>query len=545
MKHKLFDKSSGPATKEKSEGTSEGRRKFLTTGVTAALAAAGAVASAKQQRGPQFIGRQVGGGNQGTINHQGGGTGAGFNSFQGGLLGGPISGASLDPFAQYWSNPTLRLARRITYGVKMDELATVSAKNYSTYLNEQLDWQSIDDSAVTSWLDANYPDRLNPITQLYTDMPDYTRLFIPYMYYSIYTKRQMHARMVEFWLDHFNILWGKPGAGRMLEYVFQRIFTNATTSFRNLLEVVFKSPAMMVYLDNDINWRGQPNINYARELMELHTISVNGGYNETDVNEVGRILSGWRIQHSPSYPNWQEVIFDVDKHELGNKVVMNHTFLGTGEGELGDLLDYLCAQETTHKFLCTKLYKFFIGREPTDDEVMSFSDVWTNTNSDIKALMRNVLQQTTVMSSPSLYKRPNHLYFGMVRQMGLTVTDWGRYNKYYLEPAGIGPFQHVDPDGYPINSAFWINSHVKRLDRMMSVASGTENYTSWNPATLVPDRGSSAEVIEDLNQLLFCGELPVTEKIWMNRYLRTRPITDKTVRETMAIALGSPSYQWC
>ncbi len=403
-------------------GDSATRRQFLVGGAAAAMTAATAAASA-QSRG-------LGGGlnDLGTIGVK---TAPPRNQV-GGITS--IGGAEADPFAKYWANPTLRLARRISYGVKESELDAIGEMGYQEFLDQQMDWEAIDDSAVETYLNANYPFWKSSIDSMVRGniVPPSHEVTNTYLHYLAFSNRQFHARMVEFWMDHFHVQMDKPGTRYMTEYVFSTIFPNAASTFRNLLEKVVKAPAMSIYLDNHANRRGNPNINYAREILELHTVGVNGGYTEGDINETAKILTGWVVQKSINYPYHGTVVYQWDKHEPGTKALMGRNFLGKGEGELADLLNFLCDHVETKNHLAVKMYRFFLGRVPTESEKSEYRQVWDNTDGDIKSLMRLVLSEQNIKESRSLYKRPLHLFIGLIRQLNITTVDFRRLDTVYL-----------------------------------------------------------------------------------------------------------------
>lgn len=507
------------------------RRDLLAGGLSAAMLAASGLASAQSRGGFNNLGTS-------------GTKGDPVRNEVGRVT--TVSDASKDAFAKYWGNSTLRLARRISFGVSEAEAAVLRDKTFAEYLDEQLNWEQINDTAVTSHLDAHYPkwrwtaDEIIRSNQLPTEF----EVKGAYFHYMAFTNRQLHARMVEFWLDHFHVQMEKPGRHYMNEYVFTTIIPNSMGTFRGLLEKVLKSGAMCLYLDNHANRRGLPNINYARELLELHTVGVNGGYTEGDINEAAKILTGWVVQRSTSYPDHAKVIFRQDFHEPGTKAVMGRNFLAKNENEVKELLDYLCQKDETKAFLAGKLYRFFLGRQPRSDEQQAFNTVWNESGSDIRALLRLVLTEDNVMGSRSLYKRPMHLFLGLFRQLDMRSVDYARLDGVYLKQNGQELFEWVDPDGYPQREDHWYNNQVRRLHHMISIASDRDVKVRPGVPTLFSGVSSAEDAVTRVDQLIFMGELPTPDKIWLSRFLRGKSLTDKNLRSFFAVALGSPSYQW-
>lgn len=539
---------------DRSVTTSSSRRQFLAGGAAAALTAVSALASARSNapdqdslkgiaqstgKNPPLPGRELppGGSKVGPpIGRGGGGTGT--------QVGPPIHGNPNDPFTKYWKDPALRLARRITFGVRYDEVDSIRAKGFSAYLNEQLNWQSIDDSETANYLATNFPHTGMSLDQLLLDIPTNEEVIYPFNYYCAFTNRQLHARMCEFWLDHFSILIGKAYSVNTAEYVYQRIFPNAIGNFRQLIGLIATSPAMNLYLDNQLNVKNKPNINYARELLELHTVGVNGGYTEEDINDAAKMLTGWTYQWVNTDPNYAHVYFNASWHEPGSKTVLGRTFTENGENELGDLLDYLCSLPQTHNFICNKLYRFFIGRDATSAELATCSAIWQSNNGNIDPILRSIFKQATLMTAPSMYKRPFHFFIGYWRQFDLKTALPQRLMQRYLLPGGHAPFGWNDPDGYPLAPDHWYNSHLFRLQCAMRLGCNGELDTAYDEAKLFPDQSSADTLMARLEQVLFAGELPVPEKIWIYRFVRGKTIGYRDLHNVVAVALGSPSYQW-
>ena len=136
--------------------------------------------------------------------------------------------------------------------------------------------------------------------------------------------------MVTFWLDHFNVAVEKIGPALLIPYVRDVIRTLAMGSFKPLLREVIKSSAMLVFLDNDQNYGWAPNQNLAREMMELHTMGVDGGYSQRDVEEAARVLTGWSFQWDSTQSNAGRTLYVPDYHANGSKTVLGTTIPESG-----------------------------------------------------------------------------------------------------------------------------------------------------------------------------------------------------------------------
>lgn len=516
-------------------GRAASRREFLVGSSAAALTALGAGASAQQNTGNTRRGGFI---NRGTVS---GSSGVGSARISPPTASGTTN---KDPFAQYWKDSSIRLARRISFGIKSEDIAPIKSLGFQGYLNQQLNWQAINDSAVSNHLNQQFPTWQMTTSELNSSGLDWTHFIQPYVYYSAYTNRQLHARMVEFWLDHFNINHAKVESICANEYVYKRIFPNAIGNFRTLLGVVAKSPAMSRYLDGQFNIVNKPNINYARELLELHTVGVNGGYSENDINQAAKILTGWLYNWDQSSVNYGQVEFHSWAHEPGAKTVLGHTFNQNGANETEALLDFLCSLPQTHRFIGNKLYRFFIGRDATSAELDFFSAVWEQSDGSIEAMLRNVLTEENVVRSPSMFKRPFHHYVGIYRQFKMSNQRTDMLISKWLWRSDHCPFEWIDPDGFPLEPQHWFSSHLRRLQYTMLIASQHYPDVQYDLNSLFPDQTSDAAVIDQLDQVLFGGELPVPEKLWIYRHLRGKTINVRNIRGAIAVALASPSYQW-
>ncbi|MCE7921385.1 MAG: DUF1800 family protein, partial [Chloroflexi bacterium CFX1] len=237
-----------------------------------------------------------------------------------------------DPPAVAWSPLSLAdftALNRITFGARVEERARFAEIGLANYIEEQLDYEAINDltcnlqlsnfktlnmaaneiEAVANQLFDGY-DRRRPINEL--RQAAFLR--------QLYSKRQLYEVMVDFWSDHFNIYIEKEPIF-YLKTVDDRevIRKHALGNFRDLVWASAHSPAMLTYLDNQANVKGAPNENYARELMELHTLGVNGGYTQNDVMQLARCLTGWSVKKH----FWLgEFVFKEDQHEPGEKNVL-------------------------------------------------------------------------------------------------------------------------------------------------------------------------------------------------------------------------------
>jgi uncharacterized protein (DUF1800 family) len=198
--------------------------------------------------------------------------------------------------------------------------------------------------------------------------------------------------MVGFWTDHLNInlekgdcIYLKPSDDREV------IRRHALGKFRDLIRASATSPAMLVYLDGKENQKARPddipNENYARELLELHTLGVHGGYTQNDVYEVARCLTGWRLRTKVAA---RTVFFEPGLHDDGSKNILGHSIpAGLGELDVERVVDILAAHPSTARFIATKLVRRFVADDPPPSLVERVAAVFTETDGDIKSLVPN------------------------------------------------------------------------------------------------------------------------------------------------------------
>ncbi|MDB6137659.1 MAG: hypothetical protein JWO94_731 [Verrucomicrobiaceae bacterium] len=302
---------------------------------------------------------------------------------------------------------------------------------------------------------------------------------------AIYSRRQLLEVMVEFWTDHLNIdlekgdcIYLKPSDDREV------IRQHALGNFKELIRASATSPAMLVYLDGKTNkvrkgTHDKPNENYARELMELHTLGVHGGYSQADVREAARCLSGWTFDMKRKFVLHRgDSFFKPEWHDDGTKSVLGQTIAaGGGERDLDRLVDIVCRHPSTARFLARKLCIRFISQTPTEAIVEQVAAEFTRTGGDIKSVLRMILNSDEFMSSRGgLLKRPFRFMVASLRSMAADTHvhasplghGTGQLTEY-LARMGHGLFQYPTPDGYPDHEAPWMGTLMWRWNFAMAL----------------------------------------------------------------------------
>ncbi|MEO7720275.1 MAG: DUF1800 domain-containing protein [Capsulimonas sp.] len=434
-----------------------------------------------------------------------------------------------------------RLLNRAAFGPRPGDIAYVERIGAAAYLEEQLKPDSIEEPKFLQWRLRSLGDSLNPDPGLLFDEDDkrlVAALRQATTLRAVYSKRQLQERMVEFWSDHFNI-YAFKNEGAQLKIVddHETIRKHGLGRFRDLLGASARSAAMLGYLDNGVNKRGAPNENYARELMELHTLGVNGGYTQRDVLEVARCLTGWTSQK-----HWRRgaFLFDSDAHDNGAKTVLGNLIPAHGGVHDGDrVLDIVAAHPATAHRISRKLCLYFLGEAP-ETLTASMAKTFQETDGDIKSLVRLVLNSSEVQSSAFIFKRPFDYAVSALRAFDVD-TDGGAGVQEHLEKMGQSLFGWPMPNGYPTQEGAWLGGLPPRWNFALDLTQGRVQNTKA-PLDALIERG----IAEGLNAAQTLSSLalgraahdPETSPL-LARFPKTMD-----ARAQAACVLMSPDFQW-
>jgi len=325
---------------------------------------------------------------------------------------------------------------------------------------------------------------------------------------AVISNRQLDEVMTDFWLNHFNVFIqkGPPEAYYLAEYERDVIRPHALGKFRDLVEAVAKSPAMLFYLDNarsmadstrprlasvDRNRRpgggafarrggqrgqmdpaqadqvrervnqlrnGGLNENYGRELLELHTLGVDGGYTQQDVINVARALTGWTIKPPATGGGF---VFRPEMHDAGEKIVLGHKLkAGRGMEDGEDILDIVSRHPATARFIATKLVRHFVSDNPPQALVDQAAAVFTKTDGDIREVVRTIITSNEFFSQQafrSKVKSPFEVVVSAMRAMDAEPDSTPR-TAQVIAYLGQPIFGHQAPNGYPDTGDAWMNA---------------------------------------------------------------------------------------
>ncbi len=375
------------------------------------------------------------------------------------------------------------------------------------------------------------------------------------LYRAIYSNRQLSEELADFWFNHFNVYIDK-GADRFLIPTYEReaIRPHVLGHFRDLLEATASSPAMLFYLDN---WQSvapaianRPNgnrpqrglnENYARELMELHTLGVDGGYTQKDVTEVARCFTGWTIRN----PQQGGDFFYNDRvHDKGEKIVLGITIpAGGGKDDAEKVLDILAEHPSTAKFISTKLAQRFVADEPPAALIDRMAKTFTDTHGDIREVMRTMLESKEFFSAGAYHskvKTPLEMIASAVRATDARV-DYAFPLAQEIGKLGEPLYRKDQPTGYSSANAEWVSS-ASLLGRMNFALSLAQNKI---PGVKVDQSKFLADPQKAARKLMDADATPQT------RSAIVKALSDQKGKNPSAstpalvagLVIGSPDFQ--
>ncbi len=385
---------------------------------------------------------------------------------------------------------------------------------------------------------------------------------------AIYSERQLQEVMVDFWFNHFNV-FARKGAVRLLLVEYERdvIRPNALGNFRELLGAVARSPAMLFYLDNWMSAaaedapraglppsrtnrgtaRGGPgarrarglNENYARELLELHTLGVDGGYTQDDVVEVARAFTGWTIDLRRG-----EFVFRPFMHDAGKKVVLGHEIAGGGEVDDGErVLDLVARHPSTARFISYKLAVRFVSDEPPAALVERAAATFTETDGNIREVVRTIVMSPEFLSREAYrakVKTPLEWTAGSVRGLGVDVENMRRL---------MGVLQRLDqplygygpPTGYPDVAEAWVSASalLQRAQLSRRIGTAGSQRGRWGG-----EAGAEADRVDAVLERLLPGvETKRLKRVIESQVEASAPREGGRLATAIALTLASPEFQ--
>jgi uncharacterized protein (DUF1800 family) len=386
----------------------------------------------------------------------------------------------------------------------------------------------------------------------------------------IYGERQLEEVMADFWFNHFNVFMGK-GADRYLLAGYERdvIRPHALGKFEDLLLAVAQSPAMLFYLDNWMSVGPNTNFaksghhglneNYARELMELHTLGVDGGYTQHDVTEVAKVFTGWTLNRPRKAGEFE---FDERKHEPGPKNVLGHEIQNQGQDEGRQVLHLLAQHPSTARFISTKLAQRFVADDPPPALVDKLAKKFESSGGDIREVLRTLFHSPEFWA-PQTYrakvKTPLEFIASAVRDTGANVQN-AMPLVQILNQMGMPLYGSQPPTGYAMKAEAWVNSAalLSRMNFAINLTGGRVPGLIVDLETLLtqssqPGMNSGPEAIQaQMESALLAADVSKQTHETIQKQLQDPQITrrawndPKQLPEMGVIAgliLGSPEFQ--
>jgi uncharacterized protein (DUF1800 family) len=315
---------------------------------------------------------------------------------------------------------------------------------------------------------------------------------------AIYSERQLLEVMTDFWFNHFNVYQSKDqGVFYTTGYERDVIRAHAFGKFYDLIVAVAQSPAMLSYLDNWLsigphsqaagkNGQSGLNENYGRELMELHTLGVDGGYTQSDVTQLATIFTGWTIAQPEDGGQFQ---FDPHRHEPGDKIVLGHKFYDAGQDEGMRALDMLAHSPATARFISKCLATRFVSDDPPESLVARLAAVFQSSDGDIREVLRALFQSPEFWSPQNYktkFKTPFEFVVSAARASGANVVAPAALVQN-LGNMGMQPYGMAVPTGYSMKAATWENDGalLARINFAAALTQGKLAGVQFDPAGLV------------------------------------------------------------
>ncbi len=460
------------------------------------------------------------------------------------------------PPSQAAIDPIIHALNRAAFGPRPDDYARVRQmantpeEAAAAYLDQQLSPEKIDDEEG-AYAARRFETLTEPLGELFEYQQELLQneLARATLARAVFSERQLFEVMVEFWSDHFNIDPSK-GDCKWLTVAADRevIRKHALGRFPEMLRASALSPAMLWYLDGRVNRRAnlaeKPNENYARELLELHTLGVHGGYTQTDVMEVARCLTGWSVRSTEQPPYFQigKVEFHASQHDFGAKVVLGESIPGApadlkpeererwGRNELDHVLHIVTRHPATATHISTKLCRRFIADDPPAEAISQVAAVFRRTGGDIRATVSALFATGQFQEQRgNKFKRPFSFVVSALRATAAR-TDSGLELVAYLTRMGHAPFNYPTPEGYPEHAAPWMGTLLWRWNFAVALSENRIQGTHIQFEALRQRAGGDAAL--------------------MAHILGRRPTAPETAAyhesgAGLALLLASPAFQRC
>ncbi len=491
------------------------------------------------------------------------------------VLAHAVSQGGFVPTSATERDPITHVINRLTFGPTDHLIRNVQEIGVSAFIEAQLNPENIDDSEFDATYGEVFPLLNEPsselmITEFEMRQQENNRngvaqnlmrqLIGNWIYRSLASERQLHEIMAQFWANHFSIHTDSiPDIFLRLDDERNVTRANPFGKFRDILYASAKSPAMLTYLDNATSRKEAPNENYARELMELHTLGVNGGYTEDDVKAVARAFTGWSVTRlrfgaNRANENTEEpgqFYFNPEMHDTEEKVVLGHVIPAGGGIKDGEMvLDILASHPSTAQFISTKLVRRFVSDDPPATLVERTAQTYLATDGDIRSMLWTIFTSDEFWNATPKFKQPFEFIISSLRAMNYAPSRFESFARW-LQPILINmghiPFGRPSPDGYPDVGTYWMSNLLTRWNVAIDIAHGMVNGAQSSFRTLLEANnvGSDApSILNFVGQLLYGRPLNTIEMDTINAYLSAEGTTTETLQDMIALMLAAPAFQY-
>jgi len=438
-----------------------------------------------------------------------------------------VKNGAMDPY---------HVLNRTSFGVTEDSLEKIKRSGIGDYLTKQLSPENIDDSALEQQL-INWQPKSKAELQQYL------------LYRMAKSERQLLELMAWFWDNHFNTNFNRHGQVAY-EFSENHLFRkHALGNFRDLLAISAKSPAMLFYLDSVKNNKSEPNENYARELLELHTMGVDGGYQHHDIEALAKIFTGWHVKNNRFY-------FNDRQHDYSGKVFLGKTIGGVGLEEGERVLDMLSSHPATARYLCKKLITLFVDDHVLPSLNQTCVTAFLTHQGHIGEVLKTIFASSEfndIKYRRNKIKTPLEYVLASIRNLDID------YNFHelprVLSKMGMPLLENDIPTGWSEIGEDWISTDLllQRIQFAFVLNSWIIRDTPqfWLSRLKQKELFTSEEILGYFNQILFGKNMSKTEwDVALQRLNTLTPIDldepddEYRLRETLTLLMAFPDYQY-
>jgi uncharacterized protein (DUF1800 family) len=396
----------------------------------------------------------------------------------------------------------LHTLRRLTFGPAAEALQAANRVGLEVWLDEQLAADPSDAPDVEDRLAEFETLKMSPgeLRDLQENGRVARELGASSVVRQIYSPSQLFEVMVDFWTNHFNIFaYSPPELYLKGKDDREVIRTHALGKFPEMLAASAHSPAMLVYLDNAHSRQPSPNENYARELLELHTLGVDGS--------VARAFTGWSVDRFRRGTG--QFVYLPDWHDPDPKTALGEALPG-GKGDGDRVLELLAEHPSTARFIASKLSQRFVSDTPPESLIGRVAETYTQTGGDIPSMLRTITYSDEFAASAGLkLKRPLDFVVSAIRVTG-AEGRLDRVLRFFLRALGQVPFGWPAPDGYPDYAFAWTNTNqsLYRWNLALLIASDMLPGISTDLSRQFGGYSGISDLVDDLSLALLGSQLP-------------------------------------